>query len=108
MLAIDRSSDFNSIVARSQTLTGELTFQPFAPSGVWLTVMVGLIVSILTVSVPVFEFPAWSDTSQLTAWIFSTPTASTSKSVTTRSTAAGTTSATVTRHRSSTSWRTKA
>jgi hypothetical protein len=55
--------------AETFTVTGELVFQPFDPSAVWVTEIDGLTVSILTESVAVLLLPALSDTEHDTACV---------------------------------------
>src|SRR5215211_3196422 len=52
-------------LAETLRVTGEFLFQPPALAPVWLTEMVGSVVSILTVSLALFELSALSLTEQL-------------------------------------------
>src|SRR5206468_2845124 len=49
--------------------TGLVMFQPFEPSALWLTEIVGSTVSIVTVSASLLGFVAMSETEQLTGWL---------------------------------------
>src|SRR5439155_1072311 len=62
-------------LAVTSIVTGLLMFQPFEPSALWLTEIVGSTVSIVTVSLSVLGLPALWSTVQLMAWLPSPETA---------------------------------